>query len=873
MQIVELYMRGAKRIFGNITGVDSGFGTISDSNAQFLIFAEVGDVITNLQTGEQDIITAIISDTTITVRDYQKFQLGFPDYIIQTQLKRVDLFDDESITITDSILNVRDIKKIFTPFSQQFTLPASQTNNKIFRHYENSDVVNSFDARYRSDSLIKLNGIDYKKGQILFKSVELKDNSPHSYKVVFYGDTAELKSILAEDQLSSLSSLNQFNFDLTDFNVLMRFSNYTGTVTPQPDIQDDIIYPLITHTKNMRYTNEGYRDNKTGEALNESDIKPAIKVQKVIQAISEKYPQLKFVNGFFNSTRFSKLYMWLHKNEGFISNVDEGGGARTIRRQLYQRPTPTDPTDWEFWAGNDLRMLYSRDYSVNGGPLLQYEINWYINSPDASATFQCRVIDNNTGNILVDEERSGGQNTGIQVTIGGQWGAPNEYDLTFEVDVENDLNFSQNLVIHKKRRSNLYWGPWNTIDTGRYRTPQIDVTNIYEVPFQMPKYKIIDFLSNLFKMFNLVVYRVGDEIRVEEASWWSTIGNSYDITRYCDMSTSTVERLFQFKNMKFDFKSKKSFLIQYSDELQGNQFAQESYGNDSFDGTDYNVEVDFEKMMYERLTNEDNGDLSNIGQGAMIDKKFEPTIGKPLLFYTELTNANGQFYLGNNIVNQYQRPTQLGPYNSWSSDRTSLNFGVESDEYIQAIVGNGDNLFSEGYLDYVENGFNPNSRMLKVSAYLPLGLVTTYKMNDTFVINNKPYRINKIKTNLLTNKTDLELYNKQEFVSQLNNNQTAFLGRVADLEIEDIQKTTIDIGFTGLYGDFTLTGEYRVYVDGIIYDTISALSGESVSYTIGEELNKELPEGTSFRIGVTAVYDIESAVIESLPTSTRVTTL
>lgn len=61
MQIVELYMRGAKRIFGNITGVDSGFGTISDSNAQFLIFAEVGDVITNLQTGEQDIITAIVS--------------------------------------------------------------------------------------------------------------------------------------------------------------------------------------------------------------------------------------------------------------------------------------------------------------------------------------------------------------------------------------------------------------------------------------------------------------------------------------------------------------------------------------------------------------------------------------------------------------------------------------------------------------------------------------------------------------------------------------------------------------------------------------------------------------------------------------------
>ena len=46
--------------------------------------------------------------------------------------KRVDLFKDESVKLTDSIQNVRDIDKVFTAFSQTFSLPASKVNNQIF---------------------------------------------------------------------------------------------------------------------------------------------------------------------------------------------------------------------------------------------------------------------------------------------------------------------------------------------------------------------------------------------------------------------------------------------------------------------------------------------------------------------------------------------------------------------------------------------------------------------------------------------------------------------------------------------------------------------------------------------------------------------
>ena len=78
----------------------------------------------------------------------QKFQIYIGD-------DRLDLFKDESITVTQSIQNVKQIDKIFTEFSQTFSVPASPTNNKIFKHYYNYDIVQGYEKQ-TSHILIKL---------------------------------------------------------------------------------------------------------------------------------------------------------------------------------------------------------------------------------------------------------------------------------------------------------------------------------------------------------------------------------------------------------------------------------------------------------------------------------------------------------------------------------------------------------------------------------------------------------------------------------------------------------------------------------------------------------------------------------------------
>jgi len=90
------------------------------------------------------------------------------------QGQRVDMFDDVSVNITDTIKDVRDISKVFTEYSQTFSLPASKTNNKLFKHYYNNDIENGFDARIRVPANIELNSIPFRNGYIKLEGVDLK---------------------------------------------------------------------------------------------------------------------------------------------------------------------------------------------------------------------------------------------------------------------------------------------------------------------------------------------------------------------------------------------------------------------------------------------------------------------------------------------------------------------------------------------------------------------------------------------------------------------------------------------------------------------------------------------------------------------------
>jgi len=106
--------------------------------------------------------------------------------------QQIELFKDESITLTQSIQDVKDISKIFTDYSQTFSVPASKVNNKLFKHFYNY-FIDGFDARQKKDAKLQLNYKPFKTGKVKLEGATLKGNKANTYKLVRVGKYAKLK--------------------------------------------------------------------------------------------------------------------------------------------------------------------------------------------------------------------------------------------------------------------------------------------------------------------------------------------------------------------------------------------------------------------------------------------------------------------------------------------------------------------------------------------------------------------------------------------------------------------------------------------------------------------------------------------------------
>ena len=765
MQIIELYIRSQFLAQGIASTTTTN--KLVDASADFTTLIAVGDVVENTTDNTTAKITAIDSATQVTLDN--DIMASGEVYRIYTDYVKMDMFKDESLSISDSIQDVRDISKIFTTFSQQFNLPASKNNNKFFKQYQNTDVLNSFDARYKTDAIIKLNGVDFRKGKIRLNTVDLKDNKAYSYKVVFFGDIIELKDLMKDDDLSSLPFSDSLNFTYDDATVLAKF---------QSQLDLDVAFPLVTHSKYFNiHTNDKYQSGS--DSLVYTDLKPALRIRKIIDAIELKY-NLTFSNDFFNSFDFRKMYMLLHRAAGFVSNALTTGGLITVTNSFND--------DLTLASGDELRPLGTAGF---GWYLFYYTITLTTTDPVV-----VRITTPN-GTVLAEQtyDTIGSHTLEFSPSV---LAIPS--NIFFTIEAENTLTISQSLQVTRNTA-----GVGIVLD-GTFDFPNNSIANTFIVSRQVPQMKVIDFMTSLFKMFNLTAYKEDGIIVVRSLQDFYNTGNTYDITDYVEVDKSSIGKLMQFKEVDFKFKSKKYFLVKASDELQDDEFGNLTSGNEEFDGKAYKIEVGFEKIMYERL-NDTTGALTNVTQGSLLDSNLQPTIGAPLLLYCRNTNANGSiFWNGTTEITNYKRPSNSNVGTFFSSGNT-LNFGGEMDE--NSLLFNPNSLFQKNYIDYISSIFDKQARKTKVTAYLPLRILLNYKLNDTFIIANKSYRINTIKTNLLTNKTDLELFNVFTNSNETENGINGSLPRMADFATTAIATTTVDTSWTAVNGVI----RYWLYVD------------------------------------------------------------
>jgi hypothetical protein len=716
----------------------------------------------------------------------QKLVLYIGNVSVYTEDERVDQFKDESVSFTQTIQNVKDLKKIFTEFTKTFALPASKKNNKIFDHYYNYDIVNGFDARVKVNASLELNDIPFKKGKIALTGVDLKNNVPHTYKITFYGNTVNLKDILGDDQLSNLTELSILDTDYNYSTVLAAMQNeYLG----------NLIVPLITHTDRATYDSASnvpddgnlyYRAGFANNGLKFTQFKYALRLQAIISAIELQYPDITFSDDFFNDTSntdFYNLYMWLHRKKGEIA-------AEEQVERVYNTFT-----DWYESFGNNPRNSIIQD------GYLRLQLNYPQEIPNGNTYFQ-EVILTLTPTLLTSNvpysvkvfnlangsEEVGGfvEQTGTQIINFGD-DLNNMGLYAVQIACASTIEFAANGGIEWYVKSiaiiyNTFPNPIQTITSIYiYKNVSAFTTNLdieFNILEQIPKMKIIDFLTGVFQMFNLTAYVEDDIIVVQPLDEFydkaPTLQGQVipiNIDEYLDVTKSAVDIALPFSKVNFTYKGVKTFLAQQFNQLNNKVWGSSSYslGGNVYDtpSTEYKIEIPFEHVMYERLVNQNNGSNTDIQYGYFVDDNQESYIGEPLIFYkyriASGTNITIRDLAGNRtVINNYHIPM-----NSKDIDSSTSKVNIHFDNYVNEYLANSatdsvaftDTLFQTQYSNYINEVFNPARRLTKVTAYLPYKIFSSLQLYDRIEIGQKYYKINSMTTNLTTGKTEFELLN------------------------------------------------------------------------------------------------------------------
>jgi hypothetical protein len=693
---------------------------------------------------------------------------------------RLDLFNDEEISINLSVQNVQDISKIFTDFTQSFTVPATAVNKQIFAFYSNtsiedatitippspliwdswstqwnsantawetgvtsSTVPNTFDGRFRQTARIEINSLPFRDGVIELESVQLKGTEPYAYTLTFYGDLVTLSDLFGEDYLYDLD-FSAYDLEYTDDNV------YDGLTA---DDFNELFFPLMSPVKNWYYdsnpsdvgaANIAQNGSATAHGINYYELKPALKVSAVLAAMQAKYG-ISFTGAFLISAPFNDLSIWLHRTEGYLYDTTTTIGWQKI------------------------------NFNRNTGSGSQFNLTtdiWTV--PDEAAYDLQITMLNVTENYELGLFRNGQFDGSAQVNAHPSSSVTTTFsNVYYGTGAQIELYIRPQSAIAFSYRCTDYSGIDSITATIAFSVDQTagaNYTFTMVVSDLMPEIKVKDFLAGILKMYNLVLVPNGAAFLLQPLEEWYAAGTQQNFQTYFDITEYAVNRPPLYREIEFKYQDTEQ-ILGYQHLKTNNTGFGDLRAFFNFDGEPFNVEVPFECPLFERLTNEATGNLTNvlvyksITSEADENGNFNPYLGAPILFYGyfdaySLAGNTVMFVDADGIT---KRTVSTAWYantsNRYSSAAASdsICFGADIDPYHLQTVAQS--LYQEYWEDYITDLYSKRRRLVQVDAVLPIGKIITLDLKNEVIWNNERYRINSAQVNMTTGKATFELLN------------------------------------------------------------------------------------------------------------------
>ena len=706
--------------------------------------------------------------------------------------QKIDLFDDEKISISLSVKNINDLSKVLTDFTQTFSVPCTKNNNAVFQHWYNADIDGTFNINIRVEAYIEVNTLPFRFGSIQLDSAKLKDGWPYSYSLTFYGGAVSLSDLFGEDMLKDLGSLSELNHNYDSLPV-------TESMTYPSLFGGDVYYPMINAVDEMSLQTGNARDlENINTSISYREFKPALRNIRIIEAIETKYG-ITLSKDFFDRAVFYNSFLWLNKETGYLKpkgleervDIQNVGNLSSIG--IYTNTTLNEVS----FVPVPLFLTYTHITCIIY-PELGYENFWYTIRcyRNGTLTNESGFLGNATLEWIESYDGLNTLNT-FYFTIESPGGF--SYKSKIEGALERRFIPSpvQYAIIHNTNAVNL-----------------LSTVNILE---QMPEMKVKDYFSSLMAQFNLIIKPVtSNNFYIDTLDSWYEKGKTYDLNKYIDIKEIQVKRP--------NVKKKIEFLYQKTETILGKQYFENNsvgYGdlktNFNISGDDLKIETGFENMLFERLKREATGEQTALQVGFAIDKNLKPTKTKPFIFYRNgIEVLENNTYIRPNVIKTEYWHTATEDNIDISQVTNSLNFGSDISSYFYAPIGRS--LYFNFWKNYIEDLFNKKCRVLTVTGVMPSNILYRLQMNDKFIIQDRRYKMSELKVDLTTGKFTGEFFTDFSKPTDTIDNIVPLTVDRTDITVDSEQLTVDRIS--------TYESLYSFTTNGISINNYTATKGE-----------------------------------------------
>jgi len=665
---------------------------------------------------------------------------------------KLDLDENIPITLQKTFKDYKDISNTQVPKTLPIKLPNTKTNREIFGDFlliNGANPNTSYKTAIEGELLV--NGKQLITGQV---QVLGYDKTGEVINIVLYNKEYPVFKILKDEFMSAL--------DFSDLNHPVNFTNITNSWSKTLN-GGKTIYPLADNGQGFGYQNPdnlGFViDITAGDSIDSKTQSPAFELSELITRLFDDIIERTNLTGWSFNIDLTDIFYWhnLKPTEAQVSPVDiTASGIVSYRNFIIQ---PQSVKNIDILINDDaagilnngvINAIHSGNYKIN------FESILFSTMGLPSGIVLQAFINNVFYSDILDYTNN------------------NNFEATIPLNTGDTLSFKLKNTTTQPYNITLYTGEINITALGTAGLAIAGGT-IYANNY-FKKIKKADFLRDLIKMFNLVIYINNDnQLILETYDDWLNGGNTVDLSGNILDGGQQILSPYSvlYKTLRFKFKESEDFANkEYLRDREVLYGSGDINSNISFLTNELDNTVTFSPYLRTQLQTSLRGAASVSGlygiKNTNSPQDLDPSAygDKYLIYWNGAKSSLGSYKIDGsttsvrplfsnyNISFNYDIKTTDNDLNFFfTSPPTASGYSFASD----FDPANSNSLVNRFYKNYITQLYADDAKILSVSAVLLPDEFDEIENNSKIIIDGVIYIILDLKYALTTYTAKLTL--------------------------------------------------------------------------------------------------------------------